>query len=389
MTAEELHAWLHLLQSLSRGACRRLLARFGDPQAALAAGPAGWLACLKPEQVEALQQGPAQLPALVDRTLAWLDQPGPRGLMVLGDPDYPPALLATADPPLLLYLEGRRELMSRRSLALVGSRRPSAQGRDNARAFARQLGDAGLCIVSGLALGIDGAAHEGALETQAGTIAFLGTGLDQVYPRQHLGLARRIAEQGLLASEYPLGTPPLAHHFPQRNRLIAGVSLGCLVVEAATRSGSLITARLAAEAGREVFAIPGSIHSEQSRGCHELLKQGACLAAHPDDVLAELPQAVPRSGELFAARPEARTAPGTVAKAKPETAAKTDARTDAETDAETPLLRALGHDPVTLEQLSQRSGWPLDQLSAALLEMELAGQVARLPGALFQRRAGG
>jgi DNA processing protein len=360
MQPEELQAWLQLLQHLSRGACRRLLARHGSPQAALAAGPAGWQGLLRPEQIQALRQPRIDAGALARRTLDWLQAAPWRSLLTLGDADYPSPLLNSADPPLLLYLEGRRELLTSRCIAVVGSRRPSAQGRDNAYQFAQGLGRAGFCVVSGLALGIDGAAHEGALETAGGSIAVLGCGLDQVYPPQHRELARRLASQGLLLSEYALGAPPLAEHFPQRNRIIAGLSEGCLVVEAAPKSGSLITARLAAEAGREVFAIPGSIHSPLARGCHELLKQGAALVGSLQDLLDEL-QAPPGPVPQASAPPPVEPP-------------------------ESPLLQALGHDPISLEQLMQRCGWPADQLNAALLELELEGLVARLPGALFQRR---
>lgn len=361
MQPEELQAWLQLLQHLSRGACRRLLARHGSPQAALAAGPSGWQGLLRPEQIQALLKPRVDTAALAHQTLAWLRASPLCSLLMLGDEDYPQALLHSADPPLMLYLEGRRELLARRCIAVVGSRRPSAQGRDNAHQFAQGLGQAGFCVVSGLALGIDGAAHEGALETAGGSIAVLGCGLDQVYPPQHRDLAQRMASRGLLLSEYALGAPPLAEHFPQRNRIIAGLSEGCLVVEAAPKSGSLITARLAAEAGREVFAIPGSIHSPLARGCHELLKQGAALVGSMQDLLDEL-QAPPGPAPHAEPTPATPTAP------------------------ESPLLEALGHDPISLEQLIQRCGWPADQLSAALLELELEGLVARLPGALFQRR---
>jgi DNA processing protein len=243
-------------------------------------------------------------------------------------------------------------------LAVVGIRNPSAQGLDNARAFARHLSEKGLTIVSGLALGIDGAAHEGALAGGDGsTIAVVGTGLDRVYPARHRDLARRIAVEGLLLSELPLGTPPLRENFPQRNRVIAGLAVGTLVVEAGLPSGSLITARLATEAGREVFAIPGSIHSPQSRGCHALIKQGAKLVESADDIWSEL-------------RPASLSAPCSSASDVPPD----------------PLLAALGEDPVTLDALVARTGWPAQRLAAQLLEFEIDGQVARLPGGLYQRR---
>ena len=230
---------------------------------------------------------------------------------------------------------------------------------ENARAFAAAFSGTGLTVVSGLALGIDGAAHEGALQGPGSTIAVVGTGLDRVYPKRHFALAHRISSAGLVLSEYSLGTPPVAANFPRRNRLIAGLARGTLVVEAALQSGSLITARLALDAGREVFAIPGSIHAPQSRGCHALIKQGAKLVEAAADVLIEL-------------RLDAR--PGPPASA----VAFSDSGSD-------PVLTALGHDPVTLDALAARTGWSPAQLSAHLLELELTGEVSRLPGQLFQR----
>jgi DNA processing protein len=264
--------------------------------------------------------------------------------------------LQTADPPLLLYAHGNLAALGQRSLAMVGSRHATAQGLENARAFAKALGDAGLLVVSGLALGIDGAAHDGALAAAAGTIAVVGTGLDRVYPRAHKTLAHRIAGHGALISEFAPGVPAIAANFPQRNRIIAGLSLGTLVVEAALQSGSLITARMALEAGREVFAVPGSIHAPQSKGCHALLKQGAKLVESAADILDELKQQ--------AARPAAASAGS------------------APND---PLIDALGFEPTTLDALQARTGWPTADLTARLLELELAGHVARLHGGLYQR----
>ena len=371
MSPDDLRDWLRLLSCVSRGAARRLLARHGSPGAALAAGQAGWGQALSAEEAERLRSQPTELDRLVRRTQAWLSGGERRSILLLSDTDYPFALLNTADPPLMLYLDGRRELLGQRCVAVVGSRRPSPQGDENARQFAAGLGEAGFGVVSGLAQGIDGAAHEAALHTPGGTIAVLGTGPDQVYPLGHAELSRHIARRGLLVSEYFVGTPPMAPNFPQRNRIIAGLSEGCLVVEAALKSGSLITARQASEAGREVFAIPGPIHAPQSKGCHHLLKQGACLVQELDDLLAELPaRGSPREAAID---PE----PEADAEATPEPSAAQD---------DHPLLRAIGRDTVSLEQLSQRSGWPQDELNATLLDLELDGLVARLPGALFQRR---
>jgi DNA processing protein len=257
---------------------------------------------------------------------------------------------------------------------MVGSRNPTPQGAVTARQFAKTFSEAGLTIVSGLALGVDGAAHEGALDGLGGdrqrlaTIAIVGTGLDRVYPRNHRDLAHRIAENGLLISEYPLGTPPLAANFPKRNRLIAGLSQGTLVVEAALQSGSLITARLAAEQGKDVFAIPGSIHATQSRGCHALIKQGAKLVESAQDVLEELKVVLPM-----------QLATDSIAVDAQFTGA------DGLSDAENDLLTALGFDPVGLDALQARTGLPTPRLQAELMTLELEGRVARLPGGLFQR----
>jgi len=286
-------------------------------------------------------------------------------VLVLGDPRYPDALLNTADPPLLLYARGRVGLLAAASIAIVGSRNPTVQGAENARAFAAHLGRAGYALVSGLALGIDAAAHEGALEGGSGTIAVVGTGLDRVYPARHRALAQRIVEAGLIVSEFAIGTPALPPNFPIRNRVIAGIAGATLVVEAALRSGSLITARLAAEAGREVFAIPGSIHSPQARGCHSLIKQGAQLVDSAADILDTL------AGTSFGAGP---------APSRGREGAKRES-----TGREDPLLAALGYDPIGLDALVARTGQSAAELSARLLDLELSGRVARLPGQQFQR----
>ena len=358
---DELAAWLRLLETplVGRDSARRLLAAFGSPQAVVEASVAARREVAGPGPATA----PETLPALSADTLAWLAAGAPqqRHIITLGDPLYPPALLETADPPLLLYAQGRAELLCAPSVGVVGSRNPTAQGLDNARAFAATLSQAGLTVISGLALGVDGAAHEGALQGPGSTIAVVGTGLDRVYPRRHQDLARRIAQDGLMLSEYSLGTPPLSAHFPLRNRIIAGLSRGTLVVEAALQSGSLITARLATEAGRDVFAIPGSIHSTLSRGCHQLIKQGAKLVDSAQDILEELRFGAPR------ADPQAAEPP---------------------VDEGDPLLRALGYDPVSLDALVARTGESPQNLNTRLLELELEGRVARLPGQLFQRVAG-
>jgi DNA processing protein len=358
----ELAAWLRLTETpgIGRASARRLLAAFGSPQRVFGAPLTAWLELLDAGQADALGLVPDTLEVLIEHSWSWLhaSAAGPRDIVTLGDPAYPRLLLETSDPPLMLYTIGRADLLNAPAIAVVGSRNPTPQGAENARAFAAAFSRRGYAVVSGLAFGIDGAAHEGALTGPGSTVGIVGTGLDRVYPRAHLDLARRIAEQGLLVSEYSLGTPPLAANFPRRNRLIAGMTRGTLVVEAALQSGSLITARLAAEAGRDVFAIPGSIHAVQSRGCHALIKEGARLVDAAEDVLGELPCDHP------AAPLETPTA----------IASPNDA-----------LLESLGHDPVTLDALSARLGESPAELSARLLELELAGQVVRLPGQLFQR----
>jgi DNA processing protein len=316
---------------------------------------------------------PAQCEALTSSILDWLAaaDSAERAVIPLGDPLYPPQLLESPDPPLLLYAQGRLDLLSADSIAIVGSRSPTAQGREHAHRFAAELSRHGLTVVSGLALGIDAQAHLGALEGAGSTIAVTGTGLDRVYPARHRELARRISGQGVLLSEYALGMPPLPHNFPQRNRIIAGLSRGTLVVEAALQSGSLISARLASEAGREVFAIPGSIHSPQSRGCHGLIKQGAKLVETAQDVLEELGMQPARS-------PAGVPAPQVLAEDPP-----------GELLGDDDVVRALGFDPVSLDALVSRTGIAPARLQARMLELELAGQLARLPGGLFQRIAAG
>lgn len=364
MQRDELASWLRLALTprLGNAPARKLLAAFGLPQAIFQQEADALAQVVEPRHVDALAKEPPGFAAQLDITAAWLEQDG-HHLLTLGDPGYPERLLQIEDPPLLLYCVGQPLARAGAALAVVGSRNPTAQGLQNARQFSRALAEAGVTIVSGLALGIDGAAHEGALEGAAGaapaTIAVIGTGADRVYPSRHLQLAHRIAERGTLVSEYPLGTPPLQENFPRRNRIIAGLSLGTLVVEAALRSGSLITARLAAEQGRDVFAIPGSIHAPQSRGCHALLRQGAKLVESAQDVLEDLQLVAP------APRGDAEEVP----------------------EGDDALLAALGYDPVGLDALIARTGIPAPQLQAQLLELELAGHVARLPGGLFQRLA--
>jgi len=405
MEREELGSWLRLILTPGVGneAIRKLMATFGLPCAVLAQSPKALRQVLSPAKVAALQVEPLEWAAQLERTWRWLQETGEgsaqRHIVVLGDPEYPASLLTIEDPPLMLYLLGAGKFTPERnadgadhemshlyaiannltvslthSIAIVGSRNPTPQGAANARHFARAMGDAGLTVVSGLALGVDAAAHEGALDSVKpsdvwlATVAVVGTGLDRVYPKENRELAHRIAQHGLLMSEYPLGTPPLAHNFPRRNRLIAGLAQGTLVVEAALKSGSLITALLTTDQGKEVFAIPGSIHSTQSRGCHALIKQGAKLVESAQDVLEEMKI----STRIW-------SAPDSVATLEqPEGLGDLFGTEDT-------LLSALGFDPVGLDALQARCSLDAADLQAQLMTLELDGLVARLPGGLFQR----
>ena len=381
MERDELAAWLRLALTPGVGAsaARKLLAAFGLPGQVLAQSRSALEQIVSSAQAMALHETPAALAGLLETTWQWLQGTEPAGasrrIVTLGDPGYPASLLEMADPPLMLYLLGAPAFDLTQvecSIAIVGSRNPTPQGESNARNFARALGDAGLVVVSGLALGVDGAAHQGALDAagdsaRLATVAVVGTGLDRVYPVRHRALAHAIAERGLIVSEFPLGTPPLAPNFPRRNRIIAGLSRGTLVVEAALQSGSLVTARLAVEQGKEVFAMPGSIHSPQSRGCHALIRQGAKLVESVADILEEL--RLPGAMNSIASSAGGASAAG---------------RFDSNED---PLLAALGFDPVSLDALGARTGWGAAELQVKLLDLELEGTVARLPGGLFQRVA--
>jgi len=350
-------AWVRLagVPGLGPAGARKLLAAFGLPQHVFAADPAALAAVVGDKLAGRILAHDAG--AAIEQALAWLAEPG-HHLITLADADYPPSLLEIPDPPILLYVQGRAELLARPAVAVVGARNATPQGIDNAENFARALSRGGLTIVSGLALGIDAAAHRGALDGPGATVAVVGTGADRIYPAKNEALARRIAAEGAIVSEFPLGTGPLRENFPRRNRLISGLSRGVLVAEAAERSGSLITARLAAEQGREVFAIPGSIHSPVSKGCHQLIREGAKLVDRAAHVLEEL---------------GLETAPAAPATATPPAADK--------------LLAAMGFDPVSMDELVARTGLTAAEVSAKLLELELAGQATNLPGGRFQRLA--
>ena len=353
-----LASWLQLSLTPGLGAStvRRLLSQFGLPEVVLARKRAELASLVPIGALEALDS--ARVADLVGRALEWASA-ADHAIVTLADQSYPRSLLETADPPPVLYAHGRVELLQHPAIAVVGSRNASAQGESNAHAFAAALSNAGLTIVSGLALGIDAAAHRGGLAGASSTIAVLGTGIDIVYPSRNAELAVEISHRGLLISEFPLGAPASAHNFPRRNRLISGLGRGCLVVEAALASGSLITARTAADQGRDVFAIPGSIHSPLSKGCHALIKSGAKLVESADDVLCELSGFRP-SGFANAAQPAA-PAPSTG------------------------LLAVMGHDPVDVDSLCARAGLSAEQVASELLKLELDGRVAALPGGLYQR----
>jgi DNA processing protein len=350
----ELAAWieLSLIPGLGGQSFRALLSNFGLPTRILGA-TRSQLSRVVPEAAATriLEHGNG---AEVEKALQWTSRPG-HTLLTLADTDYPRQLLEIPDPPLLLYVAGKVRLLSSPALAVVGSRNATPQGVKNAHSFARAFSDAGLTVVSGMALGVDTAAHRGGLEGHSSTVAVLGTGVDVVYPRRNETLSEEIASKGALVSEFPLGTPPHAGNFPRRNRLIAGLARGCLVVEAALDSGSLITARFAADQGREVLAIPGSIHSPLSRGCHALIKQGAKLVESAQDVLEEIGLVGVR--ETMA--PESRK--------------------------DRDFLDKMGFDPCDIDGLIARSGLTTEVVSAILLQLELEGRIASLPGGLYQR----
>lgn len=366
-TTATLADWIRLERADGVGGrtARLLLAHFGSPAAIFQASHLALASHVSPAQVRVLCAPPSpELAQLIDATLNWLREPA-HHILTLHDPAYPPLLAAIPDPPLLLYVKGRSELLASPAIAVVGSRNASMQGKANACAFARAFANAGLCVVSGMALGVDTAAHEGALGATGSTIAVIGTGIDRVYPARNRALAHRIAQRGCIVSEYPLGTPPTPGNFPRRNRVISGLSAGVLVVEAATGSGSLITAQLAAEQGRDVFAIPGSIHSALAKGCHQLIREGAQLVETVDEVLAAM-----RISPLAAQHDGA-------------TAVAPDDLVDQAFDRS--LLAALGHDPVGIDALLERVGGNPGTLGGRLLALELAGLVEQLPGGMIQR----
>ncbi|MCC7006635.1 MAG: DNA-protecting protein DprA [Ottowia sp.] len=357
---DDVSAWLRLLDTPGVGihTALRLLRTFGLPQQIFAHSYSELTQCVSETIAQALLAPPSPLTQeRIARTLDWLAQPD-NHLINLADESYPPLLLEMADPPALLYVRGRLSALVQPAIALVGSRQATLQGTQDAQHFARTLATAGLIVISGLASGIDAAAHRGALTAIDGqTIAVVGTGIDRVYPATHLALAHEIAQQGAIVSEFPLGTPPARHHFPQRNRIIAGLSRGVVVIEAAAQSGSLITARLASEMGREVFALPGSIHSPLAKGCHALIKQGAKLTESAEDILQEL-----RLPLTATASPISKNT------------------------ASEPILGGLiGHKPVTLDEICTHTGLDITQANAQLLHLELAGEVELMANGRYRR----
>jgi DNA processing protein len=353
-------AWATLAhKALPQRARVALLRAFGDPAAILAASRAQLTRVVSAAAADAVR-APIAAEEL-DLTSRWLDD-ADHQLIAWDDADYPRALLELPDAPLALFYVGRRDLLGRPAFAIVGSRHATPQGLSTARDFAHALGSAGLTIVSGLALGIDAAAHLGALGSEGSTLAVVGTGPDRIYPARNRDLASSIARDGGILSEYLPGTPARKENFPRRNRLISGLARGVLVVEATLSSGSLITARLAGEQGRDVFAIPGSIHSPFSKGCHKLIREGAKLVETAQDVLDEIEW-------------------------RPDAAGKrsTDATRAPQPSEAPPLLLAMGFDPVTIDALVERTGVAPESITGELVRLELAGRVAALPGGYWQR----
>ncbi len=375
----ELVEWLALIRAPGLGVNRlhSLLEEFGGAPGLLEA-PAGRLEeCGLSAATVAYLAAPDR--EQIDADQRWLAQPE-HALITCLDPDYPPQLKSTAGAPVALFVVGDPAALWLPQLAVVGSRQPTRGGLSNARAFTQALAREGLAITSGLAMGIDGAAHEAALEAGARTVAVAATGLDQVYPARHRELARRIAGAGALVSEFPPGTPPKQYHFPRRNRIISGLSLGVLVVEAGINSGSLITARLAVEQGRDVFAIPGSIHNPLARGCHRLIKQGAKLVEDVEDLVSEI---APRARELARELQADLALPATPIGAAVEADAA-DPNSGLDDDYQR-MLQAIGYDPVTVDQLVETTGLTADAVSSMLLILELSGLIEAGPGGAYSR----
>lgn len=360
----DFYSWLRLEQTpgVGPGTACKLLTQFGLPEHIFSASYEALRAVVAPKIARALLLSPGDdFLRLSELTESWVMLPG-NYVVTLADATYPQSLLEIPDPPLILYVKGRSDLLLQSGIGVVGSRNATAQGIRNAEQFSEALSHAGLTISSGLAAGIDTAAHQGALRGSGSTIAVIGTGADIVYPARNRSLAHQIANEGCIVSEYSLGTPAIASNFPRRNRIISGLTKGVLVVEAAAQSGSLITARMAADQGREVFAIPGSIHSPLAKGCHQLIRQGAKLVESAQDILEELQLNLPQSGTAASPVPQVSTVAAT-----------------------TGLLALMGYDPVPLDVLALRAGQDVASVTGQLLELELSGQIESLPGGMFRR----
>ena len=357
--------WIALNQTLGLGnaALCQLLTKFGSPDAIYSASIKQLCEIVDDKIARKIKHG-IDADAIAP-TLNWLQKDNAH-VVTLANSTYPKKLLEISNPPAVLYAIGNLHWLNHPSIAMVGSRSATPQGEKNAEEFAASLCHFGLCVVSGMALGIDGAAHRGTLKANGATIAVVGTGLDIVYPARHRNLAHQIAERGLIISEFPLGTPSKAQNFPRRNRLISGLSLGCLVVEANIESGSLITARLATEQGREVFAIPGSIHSPVAKGCHQLIKQGAKLVENTQDILEEIKNLLPATHSPTGLMDETNTAIATGLEGNT-------------------VLALMGYDAINFDTLLQLSTLTTEALSAMLMMLELEGKITVLTGNQYQR----
>jgi len=384
---------LHRLPNLGAATYLYLIEHFGSAQRVLQQPLADLELLLKPATLAAIagfQQNPSAsaVGQRAEADLAWLDAQADAQLLMLEDANYPALLRQIAKPPPLLFARGDITCIDLPQIAIVGSRNPTAGGVENARRFAQYLTANGFTITSGLALGIDAAAHEGALLAQGKTLAVMATGIDKIYPAGHTDLAQRIiAGGGLLLSEFPLGTSAQASHFPQRNRIISGLSWGVLVVEAAVQSGSLITAKAATQQNREVFAIPGSIHNPLARGCHQLLRQGATLVEKGQDIVDQLSGMLQYQRDMLLqvnSRQDEQRYAEIISNEFGKMATQSPKDSDSLSPADQKLLAAMGYDPITIDELIERTQSPVGSLMAQLVGLELKGFV-RVAGAEYQR----
>ncbi|WP_455209971.1 DNA-processing protein DprA, partial [Kaarinaea lacus] len=376
----ELKYWLALLHAPGVGCSTfsSLLDQFTTPQEVFAAAQGNFLRNMVGDKTLSYLRNPDW--SLVENDLRWLSQDN-NGVLTLYDPTYPKLLQEIHDPPPLLFFRGEPQLLNHPQLAIVGSRNPSRNGYDTALEFAKHLSESGFVITSGLALGIDTAAHQGALAGRKLTVAVAGTGLDRVYPARNRELAHQIADHGVLISEFAPGTPPLAANFPRRNRIISGLSVGTLVVEAARQSGSLITARTAMEQSREVFAIPGSIHNPLARGCHALIRQGAKLVETASDIMEELsPLMRLMYSHQPSESPEQRPTPATALGGNGNYPHNQELNELLPTAEHQQLYAQLGYEPTSIDILVERSQLTTEAVSAMLVELELKGCVTSNSG---------